>query len=211
MQQTGIQSNACVIGNYYYFFTDGSIATNTTGVAPRPLNPGASLRNQTRVTGTNWHQVCGVESPTNPLYNTSRGWTVESDEYNHAFGIGGRYDFGWARVELDYTYTTGVTEIGYRYNAAALGIVNPETQALIGTGMPDLKTTQHYADLNVLVPINKSVALHALYRYETGTIDDWHYTGIAENPMPTANTLYLDAGLADYSTSVVGLFVQVTF
>jgi hypothetical protein len=63
----------------------------------------------------------------------------------------------------------------------------------------------------VIVPINKSVALRALYRYETGSIDDWHYDGVSENPMPTANTLYLDSGPEDYSTSVVGLFVQVTF
>jgi hypothetical protein len=111
------------------------------------------------VSGTNWHSLCGDASPTNPLYNTARAWNVESDDYNHTFGIGGRYDFGWARVELDYTYTTGVTKIGYDYNPNALGITNPDTLALIGSGMPNLNTTQQFADLNVIVPINKSVAV----------------------------------------------------
>jgi hypothetical protein len=211
MKQSGIQSLSCVIGSYYYFYSDGSIATNTTGIAPPPVNAGVSLRDQARVSGTNWQSLCGDASPINPLYNTERAWSVESDEYNHTFGVGGRYDFGWARVELDYTYTTGVTEIGYSYNPNALGITSPDTLALIGTGMPNLKTTQQFADLNLIVPINKSVAVRALYRYETGSIDDWHYDGVSENPMPTVNTLYLDSGPQDYSTSVVGLFVQVTF
>ncbi len=211
MKQNGVQPFGCIVGNYYYFYSDGSIATNTTGVAPLPVNSGARLRDQTRVTGTNWHSLCGEASPTSPLFNTARAWNMESDDYNHTFGVGGRYDFGWARVELDYTYTTGVTEIGYDYNPNALAITNPDTLALTGSGMPDLNTTQQFADLNVIVPINKSVAVRALYRYETGSIDDWHYDGVSENPMPTANTLYLDSGPEDYSTSVVGLFVQVTF
>ena len=34
--QAGIQPNACVIGNFYYFFSDGSVQTNATGVPPPP-------------------------------------------------------------------------------------------------------------------------------------------------------------------------------
>ena len=42
--QAGIQPNACVIGNFYYFFSDGSVQTNATGVPPRPgrRSPGPS-------------------------------------------------------------------------------------------------------------------------------------------------------------------------
>jgi len=211
MEQAGVQPLSCIIGNYYYFFSDGSIATNTTGVAPRPVNPSAALANQTRVTSANWHSVCANASPTSPLYNTSRIWNTESDEYNHTFGVGGRYDFGKVRVELDYTYVTGVTKIGYSYNAAGLGITNPDQIALIGSGMPDLNATQHFLDLNLIVPVNKSVAVRALYRYEAGTIDDWHYDGVFENPVPANNAVYLDSGPQDYHTSVVGLFLQVSF
>ena len=40
--QAGIQPNACVIGNFYYFFSDGSVQTNATGVAP-PAPAGTNL------------------------------------------------------------------------------------------------------------------------------------------------------------------------
>ncbi|NCA69533.1 MAG: hypothetical protein EOM91_05385 [Sphingobacteriia bacterium] len=211
MSQAGIQANSCIIGNYYYFFSDGSIATNTTGRVPGPVDPSARLIDQTRVTASNWQGVCGNASPTSPLFNTSRMWETESDEYNHTFGLGGRYDFGKARLELDYTYVTGVTEIGYRYNAAALGITNPQQLALIGTGMPDLETTQHFVDLNLIVPIKKSLAIRALYRYEGGEIEDWHYDGVAQNPVPVNNAAYLDSGTQNYHANLVGLFLQMSF
>ena len=60
-------------------------------------------------------------------------------------------------------------------------------------------------------PISKNYGIRALYRYEQGTIDDWHYDGVQENPLPAAGQAYLDSGLGDYSTSVVGLFVHVNF
>lgn len=211
MEQAGVQALSCIIGNFYYFYSDGSIATNATGIAPPPVARNARLTNQVRVTGTNWYETCANASPTSPLYPTSRTWITKSEDYNHTFGVGGRYDFGKARLELDYTYVTGVTKIGYEYNAAALGIVNPDTIALIGSGMPDLEATQQFLDFNLIVPVNKSVAVRALYRYETGTIDDWHYDGVADNPVPAANAVYLDAGPQDYSASIVGLFLQVSF
>lgn len=211
LEQAGIQANACVIGNYYYFFSDGSIATNTTGTPPAPLNAGATLLNRKQVTSTNWHDVCGNASATSPLFNTSRMFVTESDDRFHTFGLGGRYDFGKFRVELDYTYVTGVTEIGYKYNPAALGLTNQVQLSMIGTGMPDLETTQQYLDLNLIVPVNKSVAVRGLYRYETGSVDDWHYNGVESNPVPLANAVYLDSGAEDYDAHVVGLFLQVSF
>lgn len=211
LEQNGVQSNGCIIGNYYYFYSDGSLATNTTGVAPPPVDPRASLSDQTQVTSTNWQEACSTSSPTSPLWPSSRAWNVESDDYFNSFGVGGRYDFGWARFEVDYTYSYGRTEVDYSFNKNGLGIVNPDTLALIGSGWPDLNTTQQILDLNLVVPINKSVALRALYRYENGRIDDWHYSGVMDNPVPTPNTVYLDSGPQGYSASAVGLFVQVSF
>ena len=47
----GIQPNACVIGNFYYFFSDGSVQTNATGVPPPP---GTTLASTQQVQAANW-------------------------------------------------------------------------------------------------------------------------------------------------------------
>lgn len=211
LKQTGIQPNACIIGTQYYFFSDGTI-----GATPRPVHGGAVLVGTKAVTATNWHEVCGVASSTSPLFNTSREWVTESEDFFHTLGVSGRYDFGKARVELDYTFVTGVTEIGYQYNPLALGLKTPAQQnqtqlGMIGTKMPDLETTQHFFDFNVIVPVSKSLAVRGLYRYEIGRVDGWHYDGVYENPVPLANAVYLDSGAEDYDAHVVGLFFQVSF
>ena len=88
--------------------------------------------------------------------------------------------------------------------------------------MPDQDYDQQIINFNVVVPINKSVAIRALYRYEQGSIDDWHYAGVDVNPVPsfstvppaaagTAQSVYLDSGPQDYHTNTIGLLVQVNF
>jgi hypothetical protein len=49
------------------------------------------------------------------------------------------------------------------------------------------------------------VDAHVIYRYERGRIRDWHYEGVAQNPMPANNAVYLDAGPLDYAVHVVGI------
>ena len=48
-----------------------------------------------------------------------------------------------------------------------------------------------------------------LVRHETGRIRDWHYDGIADNPMPTATSAYLDSGPRDYRATLFGLFFLI--
>jgi hypothetical protein len=51
--------------------------------------------------------------------------------------------------------------------------------------------------------------MRLLLRYESGKIRDWHYDGVAANPMPANNALYLDGGPQDYRTTTFGLLFQV--
>ncbi len=162
------------------------------------------------VTENNWHQVCANVSPTNPLWPQGNVWSVEGQESNNVFGLGGTYDFGVARVSLDYSFIDGVYQNDQSYNPVFRGD-SAETVALIGGGFPNYEYTQHILDLSAFFPISKNLGIRALYRYEEGTIDDWHYDGVYENPTPTNNTVYLDSGLEDYHNSVVGLFLHMSF
>jgi hypothetical protein len=149
-----------------------------------------------------------------PLYPDSRMWQVENNDRNQALGLNARYDFGFARMELDGTYIKGVTSVGYAYNPSALA-QTVLTQNLAGLSMPDQNYNQQIINFNVVFPVSKMIAIRALYRYEQGSIDDWHYAGVDVNPVPTlagaAQAVYLDAGPQGYHTNTVGLLVQVNF
>ncbi|TCT22013.1 MtrB/PioB family outer membrane beta-barrel protein [Thiobaca trueperi] len=225
MNQAGIQPNGCIIGNYYYFYSDGFVGTGTVPAAP--ARAGATVVNTVVVASNNWESQCGDNSATSPLWPDGRIWKTDTRDTNHAFGLGGRYDFGFARLELDYTYVKGISSIDYDYNSAALTAVptaiTAATWQLAGNGMPDMDYNQQALNFNLVVPLSKSVALRAIYRYEQGQMDDWHYAGVTDNPVPSVNTVtagvpaavanavYLDGGTQDYHNNMIGLMVQVSF
>ena len=78
--QAGIQPNACVIGNFYYFLSDGSVQTNATGVPPPPA--GATVVATQQVLAANWRSVCGTASAVSPLFPISRTWDVSQKDHN---------------------------------------------------------------------------------------------------------------------------------
>jgi len=208
MDQRGVQPNQCVIGQTYYFFSDGSVAAATTGAAAPAAPPGTTLVATQAVTGTNWRALCGAESPTSPLFPESRTWDVRSRDANRVFGVGFKYDLGKAKLDGNVTHNFGRTRIRYTYNAAALGM-SPLQAALAGDGLSDLIFRQTIASVSVVVPLQKDVSLRFLVRREIGKIRDWHYDGVAVNPMPANNALFLDAGPQDWTASVIGVFVQM--
>jgi len=179
---------------------------NTTGAAPA----GATLAGTTQVTPGNWPQICTTASALSPLYPTSRTWTNAQRSTNQALAIGGHYDFGQARFDVNYTYVNGRTKTGYSYNGAAYDFT-PDQLALIGGGMPDSVFIQSIVDAGVLVPITKAVALRFYYQYENGRISDWHYDGVKQNPVPSAFAVYLDYGPQSYRASIAGVFVRYAF
>jgi MtrB/PioB family decaheme-associated outer membrane protein len=202
MRQRGLQPNACLIGTTYYFYSNGAI--NTTGTAPA----GATLVSSTQVTAGNWDSVCAHTADLSPLYPTSRTWENNQESVNHTFGIGGRYDFPKARLEASYLYVNGRSTTDYTYNADALGLT-PAQVALIGSGMPDLVFIQNIFEASLTVPVTSNIAARLYYRYENGRVSDWHYDGVAQNPVPAANAAYLDNGPQNYRANVVGLFVRM--
>jgi hypothetical protein len=201
-QQAGIQPNACVIGNFYYFFSDGSIQTNATGVPPAPP-AGTTLQSTQQVATANWQSLCGTASAVSPLFPTSRAWDVSQKDRNTVTGLGIHYELGRVMSDVVYTYSTGRTRIRYGYNAAGLGLTATQV-ALAGDGFADLVFDQNVAEVNALVPLHRRFSLRLLYRFEDARIRDWHYDGISVNPMPANNGAYLDFGPQDYKVHLFG-------
>ena len=77
--------------------------------------------------------------------------------------------------------------------------------------MPDLVFIQNIVQASLLVPITKNVAARLYYNYESGSVSDWHYDGVAANPVPATNAAYLDHGPQKYHASLLGIFLQVGF
>ncbi|MBL0142148.1 MAG: MtrB/PioB family outer membrane beta-barrel protein [Betaproteobacteria bacterium] len=205
MHQLGLQANACAVGATYYFYSNGVV--NTTGIAPT----GTTLVGTTLVApGNAGLSTCETAAALNPLYPTSRTWEQIQDSRNQTGSIGLRRDFGVAKLDAAYTYVNGTTTTSYTYNAAALGLTAAQV-ALIGSGMPEARFTQNTIEANLSYPVNKTMALRLYGRYERGKVNDWHYDGVAQNPVPANNAAYLDKGPGDYSASTVGLFLKVDF
>jgi hypothetical protein len=202
--QAGIQPNACVIGNFYYFLSDGSVQTNATGVPP----PGVTVVATQQVLAANWRSVCGTASPVSPLFPISRTWDVSQKDHNTVTGLGFHYEWGRVLSEIGYTHSRGRTRIRYGYDPAALGL-NAVQIALAGDGWADLVFVQNLVEANALVPLHKRLSLRLLYRFEDAQIRDWHYDGISVNPMPANNGAYLDFGPRDYKVHLFGALFRV--
>jgi hypothetical protein len=160
------------------------------------------------VLAANWASVCAGMAPTSPMFPDSRGWDVASKDRNNVFGFGVKYDFGKARLDTDFTRVLSRTSIDYSYNAAALGLTALQA-GLAGSGLPDLTFAQNVFNANLLVPLNKTLLMRLLVRYESGKVRDWHYDSVAANPMPANNSAYLDAGPTDYRVTTVGVLFQI--
>jgi hypothetical protein len=76
--------------------------------------------------------------------------------------------------------------------------------------MPDLKTTQHIFEANLLVPVNKMTSTRLMLRHEVGKIRDWHYLGfdttpVSGNPAALPTAVVLDAGPQDFKATTIGV------
>jgi hypothetical protein len=69
---------------------------------------------------------------------------------------------------------------------------------------------QNVLNASLVIPIKRDVSLNLLSRFESGKIRDWHYDGVAANPMPANNAAYLDAGPQDYRARLFGVLIRVT-
>jgi hypothetical protein len=187
------------------FSINGYYAYQTGKMKQGGIQNAACTVGQNGVTAANFLTLCPAAG--GPLYPLNRAWYVDSKDTNNVFGLSGRYDFGRALFDLSYTYSHGRTEIGYDYGSGL--DLTPAQIALIGNGFSDITFTQNIVESSLLVPINKTFAVRLFYRFENGKIRDWHYDGVAENPVPGTGSVYLDSGPQDYRTNVFGVFLRM--
>ena len=139
-----------------------------------------------------------------PDYPLANAWRVEMRDRNDVAGFGARYDFGKARLEVKYTFANARSPI--RYEAASAGASSTPLDELSGS-FPDLTFRQHAAEANLVFPLRERLSARILLRYENTRIVDWHYTGLASDPLQ-GQWLYLDPGPQGYRASVFGVFLQ---
>ncbi|THF60309.1 MtrB/PioB family decaheme-associated outer membrane protein [Pseudothauera rhizosphaerae] len=163
------------------------------------------------ITPENADAIC-QDPASNALYVAENVWNVEHKDRGHTIGFGVRQDFGVLRLDVNFTHSYHVTEIGYTLPANA----NAVTVEGAGSGFPDLSSRLSTLEANLLFPLNKTTTLRALYRHERGNFRDWHYQGFDTSPvavnapgtaLPTA--VILDAGPQKYRTNLFGLLLQV--
>jgi Putative outer membrane beta-barrel porin, MtrB/PioB len=205
-QQAGVQPNSCTMGNYYYFFSDGTTQNNATGVAPTPP-AGTTLVATERVLESNWRSLCATASAASPLFPTSRTWDESQRDRNTVGGVGFRYELGRVMTEIGFVHSRGRTSVTYDYNPAAVGL-NATQVALAGSGYSDLGFEENLAEASAVVPIIGPLSLRLLYRYEHAEIRDWHYDGIEQNTMPANNAAYLDFGPQKYKVHFFGVLFR---
>ena len=218
MSQRGVAQNACVLGQTYYLFSDGVMATSATPTAAQVAAGITVVGNSGVVTGANFAALCGSASATSPLYPTSRAWSVQHEDSGNSLSLGVRKEFKQFTADASYSRTRGRTALSYTYNPQAMGTVTSgattaaqaTTLALIGAGFPDLTFEQDVAEVNLLVPVKRDVSLRLLMRREVGKFKDFHYDGVAAAPTPQSNQMtFLDTGPQDYRSLTLGLMLQM--
>jgi hypothetical protein len=91
-------------------------------------------------------------------------------------------------------------------------VIPPATRGLVDAGFSRLRFTQNILEAGLVMPIRKQLSIRMLLRHEQGKIRDWHYDGVAANPVPGTNQqVYLDAGPTDYRATLLGAFVKFDF
>ena len=195
--------------NLYGFYSFQEGRSNQAAIQPSATNCILPAGITTQEQAWAFIESCGsVGSVRFPL---TRAYTATHKDLNDVLGLGFNYDFGKAKLDMNYSYAKGRTKIAYDYNPTGLGL-NATVTGLAGTGFSDLSFIQHVVEANVLVPINKTIALRLLLRHETGKIRDWHYDGVEANPVPGTNQqTYLDSGPKDYQVNVIGVFLRAQF
>jgi hypothetical protein len=138
----------------------------------------------------------------------SAAWNMDTQDQNDVVGLGFQTALGTMRLGIDYTYAVSKTSINYNYGGGTAAAATVPQLGL--TAFPDMTLVQNTLNAHLLIPIEKKVSAHLMYRHESGKIKDWHYEGIPIGASAAENqaTLLLDAGPQNYHTNVVGLLFQ---
>ncbi len=149
-----------------------------------------------------------VQQCSQAVWLVASTWNLDTKDHNDVFGAGFQTAIGKMKFGLDYTYSIGRTSVTYQYGA---NVLTAAQAAVAGGGWPDMTLTQNTLTAHLIIPIQKKVSAHLMYRYEQGKIKDYHYQGVPIGASAAENqaTVMLDAGPQDYRNNIVGAFLQI--
>ena len=142
------------------------------------------------------------------IYPADRYWSAVSKDRTGVFGLGLRHDFGKPKLDVQYTYSSSRSPLGYSY-ASAGALESPGLAGQAGNAFPDLTYDLHVFDTGLRLPVSRKTAVRLYYHFEMGKIADWHYSGLDQSRV-VPNQVYLDAGPRNYRVQVLGVFLKVT-
>ena len=195
----------------YGFYTYQNNRTNQKSIG----STGTCLLGTTYALGTvtaaNAADICAA--PGGPIFPLANEWFLANTDRNHVLGLGLMQDFGKARLNLNFTRSLGRSEVHYTYTPG--GAITVANAPFAGSGMPDITVIQNIFDASLVVPVSRQIAVRMLYRYESGSIRDWHYQGLDASPIAAATVttlptaVVLDGGPLDYRVNVIGIMLQI--
>ncbi len=154
-------------------------------------------------------------APGGPIFPLASAWTANSTDRNHVMGVGLKQEIGRASLNLDYSYSTGRTRIGYTYTVG--GALSANNAAFAGSRFPDMATDFNYLDASLRYPLAERLSARLVYRFQRETIRDWHYQNLDGSPVvlaggganaaPTA--VMLDGGPHSYQVNWYGIMFQL--
>lgn len=150
-------------------------------------------------------------NPGGPTYPWENEWRVKHEERSFLFGLGHARMLGPTKLTVDYYYSSTVTDLRQSYaSLGALSAPDPDLIAYSRGGFPALSFKRHIAEARLDWPLRPDLDLRFYYRYEDGSIDDFHYDGL-EMAVPGRNALYLGLGADNWKAHFFGAFLQYRF
>lgn len=160
-------------------------------------------KSSSRMRSINDVGVSGNGAAGGRTYPLAASWQEDSDGSAHYTGAGLRINFPRMSLESSYSYSNS-TDSTLLLAASVDALASPEFGAL-QSRLPDM----HYrldaleTSLN-LYPSNR-FGVRLFHRYEQSKTADWHYQNL--QPLITRH-LFLNAQPQNYSTHLIGLFLQ---
>jgi MtrB/PioB family decaheme-associated outer membrane protein len=130
-------------------------------------------------------------------------WQEASDGSTHYTGAGFSVNFAHMSLESSYTYSSSVDST-FLLASSINALANPEFGAL-KSSLPDMDYRLYAIETSLNVYPSNRFGLRLFHRYEQGITTDWHYQNL--QPLITRH-LFLDAQPQNYSTHLIGLFLQ---
>ncbi len=143
------------------------------------------------------------------VWLAASAWNMDSVDKSDLIGVGFQTTLGGnLRLGVDYTYSSSTSSVTYGYGANVLSAA--QITAAQANTFSDMTLIQNTLTLNLLIPIQKKATARVMYRHESGSVKDWHYTGtpLGASAAEGNATLMLDAGPQDYHTNVFGVMLQ---